>query len=187
VTGSVEMPGEPSKISVTKGFPPILGNNARVLILGSLPSQKSLQTNEYYGNPQNAFWRVMSEICGAGPDKLYEDRVRILIANSIAVWDVLASSVRPGSMDSAIDGNTACANDFQSLMTDQPAIRMVCFNGQAAERLFDKLLSPDARHSMEGINFVTLPSTSPAYAAMCFADKLRQWMVIKAAVAAGQG
>jgi TDG/mug DNA glycosylase family protein len=87
----------------TCGFAPILGDRARVLILGSLPSVASLEKNQYYGHPQNVFWRIMGELFGAGPDMPYAQRTRILVNARVAVWDVLRSSVRPGSMDADID------------------------------------------------------------------------------------
>jgi double-stranded uracil-DNA glycosylase len=170
------------KTIVTSGFPPILGASARVLILGSLPSQKSLQKLEYYGNPQNVFWRIMGEIIGAGPELQYQERVKILIRNGIAVWDVLAASVRSGSMDSAIDEATARANDFDSILVGQSDFQLVCFNGQSAARFFDRLVPQKVRQSMQDLEFVTLPSTSPAHAAMSFPTKLKRWSVIVSAM-----
>ena len=167
-------------VSVTEGFPPLLGPGARVLVLGSLPSQKSLQKNQYYGHPQNVFWRVMAELFGASVDLAYADRVAILIQNGIAVWDVLASSVRPGSMDSDIDQKTATANDFATLLRENTGIRLVCFNGQAAAKLFDRLVDEQTRQSFSAVDFVTMPSTSPAYAAMSFAEKLERWSYVAA-------
>ena len=167
-------------MEVTKGFAPILGPGARVLILGTLPSQQSLQKNQYYGHPQNAFWRIMGGLIGAGPDLPYLERVNRLIDSGIAVWDVLAASVRPGSMDSAIDPKTASVNDFRALCREQPDIRMVCFNGKAAAGLFDRLVPEHTRNSFREAKFVTMPSTSPAYAAMSFADKLKIWSAISA-------
>ena len=77
--------------SVARGFPPIAAADAGVLILGSLPSQLSLQKQEYYGNPQNAFWRVMGELFDAGPELPYAERADRLVRSGIAVWDVLRS------------------------------------------------------------------------------------------------
>ncbi len=92
------------------GFPPVARHDARLLILGSLPGQRSLQAAQYYAHPQNAFWRIMQEVTGAGGT--YEQRCERLIANGIALWDVLAESVRPGSMDADIQMPSAEANDF---------------------------------------------------------------------------
>ena len=168
-------------MSVTSGFSPILGPVMTVLILGTLPSQQSLKKQQYYGHPQNAFWRVMGELFDAGPQLPYEERTRRLPAHGIAVWDVLASGTRPGSMDAAIDENTARPNDFAGLHARHPELEMVCFNGQAAARLFRRLVPAKVRKSFDAVSFVTMPSTSPAYAAMSFADKLQQWAIVATA------
>ena len=162
-------------MDVTAGFPPILGSEARVLILGTLPSQQSLKKRQYYGHPQNAFWRIMGELFGAGRELSYEQRTRILVSNGIAVWDVLASGTRPGSMDAAIVEKSVVANDFATLRVQHPELRLVCFNGKAAARLFERSVGNDVRESFEAVRFVTMPSTSPAYAAMSYEAKLVRW------------
>jgi hypoxanthine-DNA glycosylase len=122
----------------------------------------------------------MGELFGAGAELAYEDRVATLIQSEIAVWDVLASSVRPGSMDSDIDPQTATANDFATLLQQNAGIQLVCFNGQAAAKLFDRLVDEHPRRSFSAVEFVTMPSTSPAYAAMSFAEKLERWSYVAA-------
>lgn len=123
----------------------------------------------------------MGELVGAGPEIPYPARAQILVDNGIAVWDVLASSVRPGSMDSAIDTSTARPNNFETFLNDHPELRMICFNGQAAARLFDKLVPDTVCQATASLDVVIMPSTSPAYAAMNFADKLEKWSAIRAA------
>lgn len=169
-------------MSETLGFPPIAGANARVLVLGSLPSVKSIEKQQYYGHPQNAFWRIMGELFGAGLEIPYADRVEILVKNKIAVWDVLAASVRPGSMDSAIDESTAQPNDFGRFLWERPQIGLVCFNGKAAARLFGSLVAPALENGSNMPEYRTLPSSSPAYASITFADKLEQWRAVQEAV-----
>ncbi len=159
----------------TVGFAPITGPSARALILGTLPSQKSLETDQYYGHPRNVFWSIMGELVGAGPNFSYVRRTELLINRRLAVWDVLACSVRPGSMDSAIEQSTARANDFDSFLNRHAELQLICFNGQAAAALFRKLVVSRNPRTMEGLRFATLPSTSPAYAAMRYAEKLKQW------------
>ncbi len=156
---------------VTEGFAPILGKAPAVLVLGTLPSQKSLEKSEYYGHPQNGFWRIMSTLVGAEGD--YGRRCRRLMDARIAVWDVLAASVRPGSMDADIDMATATANPLAELVNAEATLERVCFNGQAAAKLFRRLV-PVERID-RNIDFMTLPSTSPAYAAMSLAEKTRRW------------
>ncbi len=160
------------------GFPPIVGLDATVLILGSLPSRKSLEAFEYYAHPQNAFWRIMGEFFGAGPDVPYAKRTNLLKRNNIAVWDVLASSDRPGSMDSDIDIATAKPNDFASFLTTYSTIRLVCFNGQKAARMFERMVLSRQNELQPDLRYETLPSTSPAFAAMSFEEKLRKWSIV---------
>jgi len=169
-------------MSETTGFSPIAGPGARVLVLGSLPSVKSVEKQQYYGHPQNAFWRVMGALFGAGLEIPYARRAAMLVKNRVAVWDVLAASIRPGSMDSAIDQATARPNDFNRFYGEQPDIRLVCFNGQAAARLYGKLVAPALEKGSNTPDYQTLPSTSPAYASMSFADKLERWRVVRTAV-----
>ena len=153
------------------GFPPIVSEDARVLILGSLPSQASLTAHEYYAHPQNAFWKIMRELTGANGD--YATRCEALKNAGIAVWDVLASSVRPGSMDADIRLDSSVPNDFAGFFSSLPSLRLVCHNGKKSQDMFRRFVSlPD---TYSGLRFESLPSTSPAYASMSFAEKLRVW------------
>ncbi len=162
-----------------RGFAPIAGNGARSLVLGSLPSQLSLQKQQYYGNPQNKFWPMMGVLFAAGPELVYGARADRLIECGVAVWDVLYSSVRPGSMDSAIDQSTAVANDFATFFAQQPDIRLVCFNGRKAAQLFARLVANSLDATCDSLRYKTLPSTSPAHASMSFEEKLEQWSFLK--------
>ena len=156
------------------GFPPIAAANARILILGSMPGQRSLAEQQYYAHPQNAFWRIMAELVAA--TGTYEQRCHALIANRIALWDVLLSSERPGSMDADIKVDTATPNDFSAFLETHPDVSRVCFNGRKAEQLFRRLVVGtlgDKRLELSG-----LPSTSPAHAAMAFEKKLEIWRSI---------
>jgi TDG/mug DNA glycosylase family protein len=164
------------------GFAPIVGASSRVLILGSMPSAASLEKQQYYGKPQNAFWRIMGELFGAGPDLRYEERTEMLARQGVAVWDVLAACERPGSLDSAIKMQTIEANDFATLLGDQPAISHIFFNGKKAEEIFRKRsLAAVARVRPDAV-FTCLPSTSPAMASLRFEEKLHQWRAVLLAV-----
>ena len=166
----------------SSGFPPIAGPGARVLVLGTLPSQASLAAQQYYAHPQNAFWRIMAEIAGASGD--YDARRSALIDSGIAVWDVLASSVRPGSMDADIDMASAIPNDFDDFFAKHAELHLLCFNGQKAEQLFARFVEPLT--SRNDLRMERLPSTSPAYAAMPFEQKLRTWRsIIEPAIGRG--
>lgn len=145
-----------------------------MLILGSLPSRASLEAGKYYAHPRNAFWRIMGDLVGASGD--YPERCACLVRHGIAVWDVLASSVRPGSLDAAIRTDTAVCNDFDAFFGEQPGLRVVCFNGRTAERLFRRLVMPDSPGG--GPVFSALPSTSPAHAAMSYRQKLERWRAV---------
>ena len=159
------------EVGASTGFPPIVSKDARVLILGSLPGQASLAAHEYYAHPQNAFWSIMRELTGADGD--YTTRCESLGKAGIAVWDVLASSVRPGSMDADIRLDSAVPNDFAVLFSSLPNLRLVCHNGKKSQDMFRKFVRlPD---TYAELRFKSLPSTSPAYAAMSFTDKLRIW------------
>ena len=152
------------------GFPPIAHSSARILILGSMPGQKSLAAHEYYAHPQNAFWRIMAELVSASGG--YEERCNALTRGGIALWDVLQSSSRPGSMDADIRLQESEANDFNAFFASHRQIVRIGFNGQTAARLFDRLVQPQLG---DRISTTTLPSTSPAYAAMPYAEKLKHW------------
>jgi hypoxanthine-DNA glycosylase len=156
------------------GFPAIARTDARILILGSLPSERSLGANQYYAHPQNAFWTIMGEIAGA--KGTYSEQCEALMDRGIALWDVLASSVRPGSMDADIQSETAVANDFAAFLKAHDGVELVCFNGQKAAQLFARMVQP----GLEGneLRFASLPSTSPAYASMSYVDKLAKWRSI---------
>lgn len=158
-----------------KGFPPIADAHARVLILGSLPGQVSLQRQQYYAQPQNAFWKIMGRLFGAGPDLPYEKRAQRLRQNGIALWDVCAAAERPGSLDAAIVHASVVPNDFAAFIETHPDIGLICFNGGKAAELYRRLVLPDLPTAARAVRTVTLPSTSPAHAAMPFEDKLTRW------------
>ena len=153
-----------------------------MLILGSMPSVASLDKHEYYGKTQNAFWRIMGELFGAGPDLAYTDRVVRLTEQGVAVWDVLATCVRPGSLDSAIDMSSAETNDIPALLQQFPAISHVFFNGKKSEQIFRKQVLTQAPGLRSDIVYQGLPSTSPAMAMLNFEAKLQQWRQVAAAV-----
>lgn len=155
--------------SSAEGFPPILGAEPRVLILGSLPSRKSLDKHQYYGHPQNAFWKIMRALLGAQGS--YAERSAAVAAAGVAVWDVLASAERPGSMDADIDIGSAIANPLAAFLERETSIGLVAFNGRAAESMFRRFVPGPLRP----LDFVRLPSTSPAYASLTLAEKTDRW------------
>jgi len=160
-------------------FPPAAQSDAAVLILGSLPGRKSLELQQYYAHPQNAFWKIVAQVFGASSSLPYKRRLEILTANRIALWDVLGAAERPGSLDSSIVHATAKANDFAAFFRAHPRIRRVFFNGQKAEALFRRQVLPALGPEFESLLYEQLPSTSPAHAGMTFAKKLDRWQRIK--------
>ena len=120
------------RVPLSVGFPPIGDARARVLVLGSLPGRKSLEMQEYYAQPYNAFWRIMGELVGAGPDLSYRARLARLRARRVAVWDVLAAGEREGSLDSAIVPASMVVNDFDTFFARHRKIELLCFNGNTA-------------------------------------------------------
>jgi double-stranded uracil-DNA glycosylase len=141
------------------------------MILGSLPGARSIAEQQYYAHPQNAFWPIMRELFGIEGD--YASRCDQLREHRIALWDVLLSSLRPGSMDADIQLGSAVANDFRGFLTEHPDIRLIVFNGSKADQLFARFVG--AGDLIESIVRQRLPSTSPAYASMPFSGKLAAW------------
>ena len=152
-------------------FKPVSDADASVLILGSMPGKKSLEQNQYYAHPLNAFWKIMGELVGAKPEISYEERLRVLKSSGIALWDVLASCERKTSLDSHI--RKVSANDFALFFARHPHISQIFFNGSKAEQCFRKFVQD--KQTLPQLKFCRLPSTSPAHAGMRYEDKLQAW------------
>jgi hypoxanthine-DNA glycosylase len=154
------------------GFPAVVDANTRVLILGSLPGEASLALAQYYGNPRNAFWRLMEGVLDTPLVPLaYEDRLAGLLARGVGLWDVIADAERPGSLDAAI--RDPAANDLAALIGTLPHLRGVAFNGGAAAKLGARLVG-------DRVATLALPSSSPAHAARSFAQKAEAWSALRA-------
>lgn len=154
-----------------KGFAPLARADARVLILGSLPGQRSIAAQQYYAHPQNAFWKIMAELLGAVGS--YAQRCEVLLQSRIALWDVLANSLRRGSLDADIRLASAKTNDLEKFLAAHAAIECILFNGQKAAQVFRQRVLPGLIHT--DYQFLIMPSTSPAYAALGYEDKLGSW------------
>ena len=152
------------------GFAPIVGKKPKFLVLGSMPGQRSLTEVRYYAHPRNSFWPIMTTWLGLDGDLSYAERCRQLTERGLAVWDVLHTCYRPGSLDSAIQAASAVPNDFSAFFDRYPTIETLLFNGKAAQRLFQRFFPAEARQQ------IPLPSTSPAYAAMSHAEKKKIWL-----------
>lgn len=158
----------------------LLGNNkAHILILGSMPSVVSLEKQQYYGHSRNAFWQIMAALYNDGKPVDYQQGQQLLQAQRIAVWDVLKSCVRQGSLDSAIEKESVIINDFDSLFATFSQIKYVFFNGGMAESLYKKYVFQTLAPEYKALSYTKLLSTSPAYAAMSYKDKLAAWSELK--------
>jgi double-stranded uracil-DNA glycosylase len=143
-----------------------------------MPGAASLRVAEYYAHPRNAFWMIAESLCGIAKDAPYPARVRALEAAGIAVWDVLETCRRSGSLDSSIEPESIVANDFSGFLQQNPGIRRIYFNGGAARQLYDRHVLGTLPENLQLIPRITLPSTSPANAGFSLQEKTRAWRVI---------
>jgi hypoxanthine-DNA glycosylase len=163
-----------------ESFPPIARADARALVLGSMPSERSLREGRYYGHPRNAFWWIMGELFAAGPDVPYPERGRRLAERGVALWDVLRACVRPGSLDGSIVRASEEPNDLAAFLAAHPAIATVFFNGAKAEEAWRRHVTPRLALGRP-LRFERLPSTSPAHASLSWEAKLARWGAVQRA------
>ena len=152
------------------GLPPLVGSRTRLLILGSFPGVASLAAQQYYGHPQNHFWRILQDIwpsspIGTGADS-YKIRSEWLLARRLGLWDVYAACEREGSLDSRI--RNPQVNDFAAIRRLCPELQAIAHNGAESFK--------HSRHTLLiGLSVYQLPSTSPANASWSFERKLAAW------------
>jgi len=158
-----------------ESFAPVAGRDANVLILGSFPGLESLEAGRYYANPRNQFWKIMSALLGFAPDTPYAERLLALQSSGIALWDVLHSCERPGSLDTSIKRESEKPNNFALFFRQHPHINAVFCNGAKAYAGYMTHVKPE-EHGLP--TAVCLPSTSPAHASKTFAQKLVAWEVV---------
>jgi TDG/mug DNA glycosylase family protein len=150
-------------------FAPVADERSRVLILGSLPGDKSLSVGQYYGNRQNQFWELCGTVLGIDLRSLdYDARLAALLVHGIGLWDVIAEAERPGSLDTAISGATS--NALAELVDALPQLRAIGFNGGTAARLGRRQIADTHAH----LALLDLPSSSPAHT-IGFLPKLQVW------------
>lgn len=160
-------------MSDIESFAPETGVNPHTLILGSIPGIASLQAVQYYAHPRNAFWPIVADFFQFSPDLPYEQRLTLLLQEGVALWDVLGRCHRPGSLDSAIVKESIEVNAIDQFIEEQPAVRKILLNGGKAASEFKKHF-PELLAS-ELVTVLSLPSTSPAYAAMKLDEKKQRW------------
>jgi hypoxanthine-DNA glycosylase len=155
-----------------RSFPPVVDGNTRLLVLGSLPGERSLAEARYYAHPRNQFWLLMGDVIQQDLARLdYADRLEALLAARIGLWDVVESASRRGSLDGQIRDHTP--NRLPELAAALPALAAVAFNGGTAARLGRRQLGED-----HDLALIDLPSSSPAYT-MSLADKRLRWQILQ--------
>ncbi len=155
-------------ILMKKAFPPIIHKDSKILILGTMPGEKSLELQEYYGNRGNQFWKLLFAIFGETLTHDYNVKLALLKSHHIAVWDVLEYCEREGSLDSKIKNEVP--NLFDSLYAKFPDIKHVFFSSKNASAYYDKYVGRSG-----SILYEVLPSPSGANATMPFSEKLEVW------------
>lgn len=164
----------PATAARKRCFDPVVDARTRVLVLGSLPGERSLAQQQYYGNPQNRFWILVSGVIGHDLVPLdYAARLRTLLEHGVGLWDVVAEAEREGSLDNRIRGQVG--NDLVRLAEGLPRLEVIGFNGATAARLGLKALGEHARR----YRIVPLPSSSPAHASMTLEQKREHWLRLR--------
>ena len=141
-----------------------------------MPGRVSLSQHQYYAHPHNLFWPIMGELFGAEPQLPYEERLRILQANGVALWDVLQQCYRASALDSDIVEASIIANDFAGFFARHTKIRHIYFNGAKAEQAFRRYVL-SGLSGLEHMELIGLPSTSPANASIPADKKWEQWRI----------
>ncbi len=152
-------------------FPPIIDDHSEIIILGSIPGVKSLEKQQYYGHPQNKFWKIIFELLNEEFTEDYDQRIQILKKNHIALWDVIDSCERKGSLDSEIKNEEA--NQIEELLEDHSNIKAIFCNGGKSYKNVQKILGKNYK-----IPVFLLPSTSPLHT-VSFEKKLEEWKKVK--------
>ena len=161
-----------------KAFPPIVNPNAKVLILGSMPSAASLADHQYYAHPRNHFWLIMSTLLSTDANLCYAIRCYNLSKYRIALWDVIAGCTRRGSLDSNIVEESIKVNDLGAFFRRYAEIHSVFFNGGKAEQVYRKYVLHTLATDLN-LEYHRLPSSSPANATWSLAEKLEAWRIVK--------
>jgi double-stranded uracil-DNA glycosylase len=144
-------------------------------VLGTLPGEESLRRREYYAHPRNLLWPIMAALFGDVLPTSYPEKLALVAARRIALWDVCAAAQREASADAAIHGEQP--NAVNALLDAHPQIRAVAFNGSGARRLYDRHFRRRPQ-----LLYLALPSTSPAHARLDFAAKLACWTALPEAL-----
>ncbi len=155
-----------------RSFQPIVDEQSRILILGSMPGVESLRLQQYYANPRNQFWKLIFALFDLDPYEDYEERILFIKQQHIALWDVIERCSREGSLDSKIREEQV--NDFRGLFMRYPGIKTVVFNGGKAYETYKKWIGFG---TIPNLAFYKLTSSSPANTKR-YEEKKREWSVI---------
>lgn len=158
-----------------QSFNPIIDNKSKVLVLGSIPGEESLQKQQYYANPRNHFWSIIYALFGLEAEQFYEKRINFLLDKGIALWDVIATCERIGSLDVNIKNEKP--NRIKELLDEYHNIRFIAFNGTKA---YDTYMKKINYFRNGAILYKKLPSTSPIPGKniKTFTEKLDEWKII---------
>ena len=150
------------------GFPAVADERTRLFILGSLPGDRSIAVQQYYGHPTNHFWKLLGALLGEPLAELpYAERLGQLRVHGIGLWDVFHAAHREGSGDTAIrEGRHNALHDLAELY---PSLRAIAFNGGTAAREGRRYFAEDC-----GLDLIDLPSSSAANT-IGFEAKLAAW------------
>jgi hypoxanthine-DNA glycosylase len=162
-------------VASVSSFPAVASRDARVLVLGSMPGIASLEAQRYYAHPRNAFWPIMGALLGFEPALPYRRRLAALKRRGVALWDVLATCVRAGSLDADIEPDSVQVQDFAGFLDRHRRVERVLCNGGAAYQLFCRRVVPTLGAPFDALPVLQLPSTSPANAGVKPAQKLARW------------
>ncbi|AWB68072.1 DNA-deoxyinosine glycosylase [Saccharobesus litoralis] len=149
--------------------------DAKLLILGSMPGKASLEQNQYYAHPRNAFWPIMAELFGFSLTLDYQQRLQKLVDNQVALWDVMKHCQRQSSLDSDIVESSIVANDFVGLLKQHANINAIALNGKKAQQSFQRYVWQGLFSEFPHVKIIELPSTSPANARMKLQEKIDVW------------
>ena len=138
-------------------FPPISHKGIKVLILGTLPGDRSLRTGEYFAHPGNRFWKILASITRSPFPKTYPAKLDLLHRNSIGVWNVLQQAERKGSLDHAIRNETP--NDLSAFISAHEELEVIAFDGLKPAAFYDKYFE-----RRKDLRYLTLPGCSAANA-----------------------
>jgi TDG/mug DNA glycosylase family protein len=164
------------EMTTKRGLAPVVDENSRVLILGTLPGEESLRQQRYYSDSRNQFWSLLSGVFDAAPGRSYAERLEFLARHGVALWDVLESAERAGSSDAVI--TKPRPNEFGELFSTFPALRRVAFNGTKAELLWRTHIRTRMDVPHDSLITKVLPSSSgsPGRHVLSFKEKLARWI-----------